>query len=72
MDLRERGRTSGVIAAQMLARRQWAEATLRQHRETAGVCAVCTSGDLSDVWPYGPARTALVHLGGVGQRTARD
>jgi len=70
MDLRERARTSGVIAAQMLARRQWAEATLRQHRETAGVCAVCTSGDLSVLWPCRPARTALVYLGGARPRTA--
>src|SRR3954453_1833884 len=58
-----RRRASGVTMGQLLARRQWAQAVLRQHRDAEGACPACSSGVIVTAWPCLPAKTALTYMG---------
>jgi hypothetical protein len=60
----DRQRASRATGGQLLARRQWAQATLRQHLSSDGACPACSSGINVVSWPCPPAKTALPYLGG--------
>src|SRR3954451_15943869 len=63
METLSRRHPSRLTAGQLLARRQWAQAVLRQHRDAEGTCPACSSGVIVSAWPCLPAKTALIYLG---------